>query len=153
MENLLHSVSVTRQFDLKGIPTRTAKEKETTLLDSEWLNGSGKEQVLLYSHSKNLLLQSLANDTAFLAAQELIDYSLLVGVDDVKKEVVVGLIDTLGVYNVAKLLENRGKVRIDSLLFASSLAMTDDYLVHRFRLLSPLSRLYSRVVPHQRKSQ
>jgi hypothetical protein len=105
-------LDIDRQYDLKGIPTRIqSKPGENTLLDGDWMNSTIDNRVLLYSHSKSLLRQALANDTQFLASHGLIDYSLLVGIDDTKKELVVGLIDTLGVYNLAKLLENKGKVR------------------------------------------
>jgi hypothetical protein len=37
------------------------------------------------------------------------DYSLLVGVDDEKKELVVGIVDFIGTYTWYKKIENRGK--------------------------------------------
>lgn len=77
----------------------------------------------------------MRNDTQFLSEAGNIDYSLLVGVDgahisswtvpkksaililssphaDEKKELVVGLIDTLGVFNTLKMLENVGKTAL-----------------------------------------
>lgn len=70
--------------------------------------------MLLYSHSKSLLTQAIRNDTEFLSSHGLIDYSLLVGIDEKKQELVVGVIDALSVYNLAKLLESKGKVRARS---------------------------------------
>ncbi len=40
----------------------------------------------------------MKNDTLFFEKQEIIDYSILVGVDDEKKELVVGIIDYLNQY-------------------------------------------------------
>jgi hypothetical protein len=87
---------------------------------------------MLYSHSKTLLRDSLLNDSDFLSSSGNIDYSLLVGVDDERcvpishasshyrrklivlisisrKELVVGLIDVLGVFDIRKRLEHQIK--------------------------------------------
>ena len=61
-------------------------------------------------HSKTLLRDALANDVQFLSKMGGIDYSLLVGVS--KTELVVGLIDTLGVFNTLKRLENQVKTGV-----------------------------------------
>lgn len=114
MENIFHGRSISRQYDLKGIKSRVAKprpgaEGETsgTGWDGDWLSGAGR--LLLYAHSKTLLRDALLNDSSFLAENGGIDYSLLVGVDDERKELVVGLIDTLGVFDLRKRLENQVK--------------------------------------------
>lgn len=43
-------------------------------------------------HSKAVLMQAIQSDTQFLAAQSVMDYSLLVGLDEQNKELVVGII-------------------------------------------------------------
>lgn len=43
-------------------------------------------------HSKTVLMQAIHNDTQFLSSQCVMDYSLLVGLDENSKELVVGII-------------------------------------------------------------
>ncbi|GAA5927742.1 uncharacterized protein JCM15063_005981 [Sporobolomyces koalae] len=116
MDNLFHSQTISRQFDLKGIASRVAKPKPgekvkegSTGWDSDWLEGSVRNQLLLYPHSRRLLLDSVANDVEFLSSNGNIDFSLLVGVDDAQCTLVVGLIDTLGVFNTLKVIEHSAK--------------------------------------------
>lgn len=45
-----------------------------------------------YPHSKTVLMQAINNDVTFLASQSVMDYSLLVGLDEVTQELVVGII-------------------------------------------------------------
>lgn len=52
---------------------------------------------------------SVHNDTLFLAKQSIVDYSILVGIDDVKKELVVGIIDYLRIYTWDKTMETAVK--------------------------------------------
>ena len=60
--------------------------------DGDWLDGRYRSQLLLHGHSKKTILESVFNDTTFLAAENIMDYSLLVGVDDERKELVVGIV-------------------------------------------------------------
>ena len=46
----------------------------------------------LREHSKRILRGALWNDSKFLADLNVMDYSLLVGVDSVKNEVVMGIV-------------------------------------------------------------
>lgn len=43
-------------------------------------------------HSKSVLIATIQNDTEFLSTQSVMDYSLLVGLDSEKKELVLGII-------------------------------------------------------------
>lgn len=45
-------------------------------------------------HSKTVLTAAIQNDTEFLSAQSVMDYSLLVGLDTERKELVLGIIGT-----------------------------------------------------------
>ena len=49
-------------------------------------------------------MSAIAKDTEFLAGRLVMDYSLLVGVDDVTKELVVGIIGVLNVPSFVVLL-------------------------------------------------
>lgn len=46
----------------------------------------------IYPHSKTILIQAISRDAAFLASQCVMDYSLLVGLDETSQELVVGII-------------------------------------------------------------
>lgn len=49
-------------------------------------------------------------DTRFLAAQSVMDYSLLLGLKKDKKELVVGIVDSIGSYDLWKTIESKGKM-------------------------------------------
>ncbi|KAG0238882.1 hypothetical protein BGW42_000043 [Actinomortierella wolfii] len=139
MENLFYNQKITRTFDLKGIQARHAATKTntkgataggggrggeggggggggglgaTTLWDGDFIEGRFKALLLLYSHSKKIIRESLDNDTEFLANANIMDYSLLVGVDDERKELVVGIVDFIGAYTWYKRIESKGKTTL-----------------------------------------
>ncbi|KAF9959156.1 hypothetical protein BGZ72_010191 [Mortierella alpina] len=119
MEHLFFNQKIMRTFDLKGIQDRHAGSKaapagatSTTLWDGDFLEGRFNDRLLIYSHSKKIIRESLVNDTEFLAAANIMDYSLLVGVDDERKELVVGIVDFIGAYTWSKRIESRGKTTL-----------------------------------------
>lgn len=100
MENLFYNRTVSRAFDLKGsIRNRYQTSKDAVLLDENLL-----EFIFDGSHlttremSKSKLSLSIFNDTLFLSKLHVMDYSLLVGIDDQTKELVVGIIDYMRQY-------------------------------------------------------
>ncbi|BGP47232.1 hypothetical protein JCM10450v2_003084 [Rhodotorula kratochvilovae] len=149
MEHLFFSKTISRQFDLKGIASRVAKPKagaeakEGTGWDGDWLTGSLQNQLLIYPHSKTLLRDALTNDVQFLSENGGIDFSLLVGVDDTHSELVVGLIDTLGVFNTLKVLEHHTKTAVRLATASDSSSVTvlppDDYAK---RFLAAMERYF-----------
>ncbi|GAA6031138.1 hypothetical protein JCM8097_004022 [Rhodosporidiobolus ruineniae] len=106
MENLFFDVCIASRVTK---PKPGVDAKEGTGWDADWLTGSLRDQLLIYPHSKTLLRESLKNDVEFLSANDGIDFSLLIGVDDHRRELVVGLIDTIGVFNALKRVEHLGK--------------------------------------------
>lgn len=60
----------------------------------------------LTGQSKRLLSAGVTNDTKYLTHNTIVDYSLLVGVDLDNEELVVGIIDYLRTYDLAKKLES-----------------------------------------------
>ncbi|KAK3841842.1 MAG: hypothetical protein J3R72DRAFT_368800 [Linnemannia gamsii] len=119
MEHLFFNQKITRTFDLKGIQDRHAGSKpnttgggSTTLWDGDFIEGRYKALLLIHSHSKKIIRESLLNDTEFLAAANIMDYSLLVGVDDERKELVVGIVDFIGAYTWYKRIESKGKTTL-----------------------------------------
>ena len=103
---------------MKGIAERSAiavsndRDKVETLWDGDWVGGQFKTLLMTHIHSKKMIRDSVINDTAFLAESNIMDYSLLVGVDDERKELVVGIVDFIGHYNWYKKLENKGKTTL-----------------------------------------
>ncbi|XVF74230.1 hypothetical protein PTKIN_Ptkin13bG0093700 [Pterospermum kingtungense] len=109
MENLLFRRSVTRIYDLKGSsrsrynPDSNGSNK--VLLDQNWIESMPTSPIFVSNKAKRLLERAVWNDTAFLASSDVMDYSLLVGVDEEKHELVLGIIDFLRQYTWDKHLE------------------------------------------------
>lgn len=110
MENLFYDRVPTRIFDLKG-SMRNRKinatgEKNEVLLDENMVEFIYESPLFTREHSKKLLRSSVHNDTLFLARQNVMDYSLMVAIDEVRKELVVGIIDCIRTYTWDKKLES-----------------------------------------------
>ncbi|XVE88557.1 hypothetical protein DITRI_Ditri19aG0078700 [Diplodiscus trichospermus] len=109
MENLLFRRSVTRLYDLKGSsrsrynPDSSGSNK--VLLDQNLIESMPTSPIFVGNKAKRLLERAVWNDTAFLASSDVMDYSLLVGVDEEKHELVLGIIDFLRQYTWDKHLE------------------------------------------------
>lgn len=121
--NLFYDRKPDRVFDLKG-SMRNRYAKDTALgsraavqLDQNFMEFTRActeglprryEQGLpsaLFSSAKELLAKAVFNDTIFLSQNEVVDYSILVGFDLAKHEVVVGVIDYIRKYTWDKKLE------------------------------------------------
>ncbi|XP_022715367.1 1-phosphatidylinositol-3-phosphate 5-kinase FAB1B-like isoform X2 [Durio zibethinus] len=109
MENLLFRRSVTRLYDLKGSsrsrynPDSSGSNK--VLLDQNLIESMSTSPIFVDNKAKRLLERAVWNDAAFLASSDVMDYSLLVGVDEEKHELVLGIIDFLRQYTWDKHLE------------------------------------------------
>ncbi|BFG17183.1 hypothetical protein CerSpe_034570 [Prunus speciosa] len=109
MENLFFKRNISRVYDLKG-SARSRYNSDTTggnkvLLDSNLLESLRTKPIFLGSKAKRSLERAIWNDTSFLASVDVMDYSLLVGVDDERKELVLGIIDFMRQYTWDKHLE------------------------------------------------
>ncbi|KAI9891764.1 MAG: 1-phosphatidylinositol-3-phosphate 5-kinase [Vezdaea aestivalis] len=109
MENLFYDRVPSRTFDLKG-SMRNRKiqptgEQNEVLLDENMVDLIFEKPLFSREHSKKLLAQSVFNDTMFLARQQVMDYSLMVAIDDSRKELVVGIIDCIRTYTWDKKVE------------------------------------------------
>lgn len=119
MENLFYDRSPTRIFDLKGSmrnrKIQSTGEQNEVLLDENMVEFIYESPLFAREHSKKLLRASVWNDTLFLARQNVMDYSLMIAIDEVRKELVVGIIDCIRTYTWDKKLESwikdRGKNR------------------------------------------
>ncbi|XP_059455943.1 1-phosphatidylinositol-3-phosphate 5-kinase FAB1B isoform X2 [Corylus avellana] len=109
MENLLFGRNVTRLYDLKGSsrsrynPDSSGSNK--VLLDQNLIEAMPTAPIFVGNKAKRLLERAVWNDTSFLASIDVMDYSLLVGVDEEKHELVLGIIDFMRQYTWDKHLE------------------------------------------------
>ncbi|KAM6600020.1 hypothetical protein CsatA_019629 [Cannabis sativa] len=109
MENLLFRRNVTRLYDLKG-SSRSRYNADTSgsnkvLLDQNLIEAMPTSPIFVGNKAKRLLERAVWNDTSFLASIDVMDYSLLVGVDEEKHELVLGIIDFMRQYTWDKHLE------------------------------------------------
>ncbi|KAI4389393.1 hypothetical protein MLD38_001623 [Melastoma candidum] len=109
MENLSFGQKITRQYDLKGaLHARFTSITDGTgdvLLDQNFVNDMKFSPLYVGNKAKNVLQRAVWNDTRFLELINVMDYSLLVGVDGQKQELVCGIIDYLRQYTWDKQLE------------------------------------------------
>ncbi|KAI1459438.1 hypothetical protein F4805DRAFT_420321 [Annulohypoxylon moriforme] len=110
MENLFYDRAPSRIFDLKGSmrnrKIQSTGEQNEVLLDENMVEYIYESPLFAREHSKKLLRVSVWNDTLFLARQNVMDYSLMIAVDETKKELVVGIIDCIRTYTWDKKLES-----------------------------------------------
>ncbi|CAN8327184.1 unnamed protein product [Cochlearia groenlandica] len=109
MENLLFKRNFVRLYDLKG-STRARYNPDTSgsntvLLDQNLVEAMPTSPIFVGSKAKRLLERAVWNDTSFLASIHVMDYSLLVGVDEERNELVLGTIDFMRQYTWDKHLE------------------------------------------------
>ncbi|XP_006659418.3 putative 1-phosphatidylinositol-3-phosphate 5-kinase FAB1C [Oryza brachyantha] len=106
MENLFFERKISRVYDLKGsLRSRYTSSESKVLLDSNLVETLHTKPLFLGSKAKRRLERAIWNDTSFLATADVMDYSLLVGIDEEKKELVIGIIDYLRQYTWDKQLE------------------------------------------------
>lgn len=110
MENLFYNNKTTRIFDLKGSMrnrhvTQTGRENEV-LLDENMIEYIYESPLFVKEHLKKLLRGSLFNDTSFLSVMDVMDYSLIIGIDDSSKKLYIGIIDWLRTFTWDKKVEN-----------------------------------------------
>ncbi|KAI8646176.1 hypothetical protein BD408DRAFT_381112 [Parasitella parasitica] len=113
MEHLFFNQSIYKRFDFKGIQDRHVDEfrkqqHDTTLWDGDWLN-EYRTRLPVHEQSKSIIELAIINDTEFLYKCNIMDYSLLVGIDDNNCEMTVGIVDFIGAYTWYKKLESKSK--------------------------------------------
>ncbi|KAJ4965632.1 hypothetical protein NE237_017481 [Protea cynaroides] len=114
MENLTFGRNITRLYDLKGAldsrHTPAADASGKVLLDQNFVDDMNISPFYVSGKTKQLLQRTIWNDTYFLTSINVMDYSLLVGVDTERHELVYGIIDYLRRYTWDKQLETWVKV-------------------------------------------
>ncbi|VDK65418.1 unnamed protein product [Onchocerca ochengi] len=115
MEYLFYRRNVKQVWDLKGSQrNRMASEGKRTadlvLLDENLVKDLWNNQLYVHPHSKAALSMAISNDSHFLSAQYVMDYSLLVGVDETNNELILGIVDYMRTYTLDKKLESWVKI-------------------------------------------
>eukprot|EP01064_Diplonema_japonicum_P028470 TRINITY_DN436_c12_g1_i1.p1 TRINITY_DN436_c12_g1~~TRINITY_DN436_c12_g1_i1.p1 ORF type:complete len:2163 (+),score=535.72 TRINITY_DN436_c12_g1_i1:59-6547(+) len=107
MDNLFYNRKVNRTFDLKGSRRNRYQANQNAVLLDENLLHLLKDGEWLFTkeESKEILTMGVHNDTLMLRRNQIMDYSMLLGVDDTKKEIYVGIIDFMRAYDMKKQLE------------------------------------------------
>ncbi|KAH8415844.1 hypothetical protein KR222_002125, partial [Zaprionus bogoriensis] len=111
MENLFYGREISNKFDLKGsernrLVDPTNQNGEIVLLDENLVQMSWSKPLYVLSHSKAVLRDAVQRDSSFLERNGVIDYSMLVGLDNKQNVLVVGIIDYIRPYTLDKKLES-----------------------------------------------
>ena len=117
MENLFYDRTPNRRFDLKGSmrnrKIQSTGQPDEVLLDENLVETIFESPLFVREQARKLLQASVWNDTMWLCKQNVMDYSLMAGFDDERKELIVGIIDCIRTYTWDKKLESwikdRGK--------------------------------------------
>ncbi|KAF3630147.1 putative 1-phosphatidylinositol-3-phosphate 5-kinase FAB1C [Capsicum annuum] len=139
MENLFFGRTISKVYDLKGsLRSRYNADKtgaNNVLLDLNLLETLRTKPIFLGSKAKRILERAVWNDTSFLASVDVMDYSLLVGVDEERKELVLGIIDFMRQYTWDKHLETWVKASgiLGGLKNASPTIVSPEQYKKRFR--------------------
>ncbi|ORZ33219.1 phosphatidylinositol-4-phosphate 5-kinase-domain-containing protein [Catenaria anguillulae PL171] len=75
------------------------------LLDGNFIEQTHTAPLFVREYSRKVLATSIYNDTLFLSRLNIMDYSLVVGIDETNQELVVGIIDFIRTYTWDKKLE------------------------------------------------
>jgi len=84
-------------------------DSDATLLDGDFMEFTGGRPLPLNDRAKATFHMSILNDTLFLTIINVLDYSILVGIDEERNELVVGIIDFMRQYDILKQMERVGK--------------------------------------------
>ncbi|KAF8309057.1 hypothetical protein DL93DRAFT_2086239 [Clavulina sp. PMI_390] len=115
MENLFWNCKPNTVYDLKGIRGRKSKsDQKKTLMDVDFMENQRKTPTYIGPRSKYVLQEALNSDAEFLASSNVMDYSLLLGVEHQTHRIICGLVDTFGTYTFAKTLESKAKHGLNS---------------------------------------
>jgi Phosphatidylinositol-4-phosphate 5-Kinase len=107
----MNNQALTKPVDNRklGPQSSVSHEHMSTLLDGDFLEFTSGRPMPLTDRAKAVFQMSILNDTLFLNYIYVLDYSILVGFDEEKKELVVGIIDFMRQYDILKQMERVGK--------------------------------------------
>jgi hypothetical protein len=101
--------SLPKADSFRSVQERLKDNPQVTLLDGDFLEYTGGRPLPLSDRAKAIFHMSILNDTLFLSIINVLDYSILVGMDEEKNELVVGIIDFFRQYDILKQMERVGK--------------------------------------------
>ncbi|XP_017125000.1 putative 1-phosphatidylinositol 3-phosphate 5-kinase [Drosophila elegans] len=111
MENLFYGCEIENKFDLKGsernrLVDPSNQQGEIVLLDENLVQMSWSKPLYVLSHSKTVLRDAIQRDSSFLEKNLVMDYSLLVGLDQKNSVLVLGIIDYIRTFTLDKRVES-----------------------------------------------
>ncbi|XP_054736493.1 putative 1-phosphatidylinositol 3-phosphate 5-kinase isoform X1 [Anastrepha obliqua] len=111
MENLFFGCDIKNKFDLKGsernrLVDPSDQQGEIVLLDENLVQMSWSKPLYILSHSKSVLKDAINRDATFLEKNQVMDYSLLVGLDHKNNVLVLGIIDYIRTFTFDKRVES-----------------------------------------------
>ncbi|KFB47996.1 AGAP005216-PA-like protein [Anopheles sinensis] len=112
MENLFCGKEISEKYDLKGsdrnrlVDPNRQTGTERVLMDENFIQMSWTNPLYILSHSKTVLKEAITRDACFLERNEVMDYSLLVGLENSEKNLVIGIIDYIRTYTLDKKFES-----------------------------------------------
>ncbi|KAK4700951.1 hypothetical protein P7C70_g5290, partial [Phenoliferia sp. Uapishka_3] len=111
MENLFYERTLAQVYDLKGSTRNrhvqvSPDRPNEVLMDENLVQTSYKNPLYVREASKRFIRTAIHNDSLFLSNVNVMDYSLVVGVDSGKQELVVGIVDFIRTYTWDKVLES-----------------------------------------------
>ncbi|EWM28910.1 fyve finger-containing phosphoinositide [Nannochloropsis gaditana] len=93
----------------KPQPRQQQRIISRTLLDENLSEFTKGKPLPLYILDQAYFMRAMINDISFLSYIKIIDYSILIGVDEEQKALVVGIIDYMRQYDIIKKMERMGK--------------------------------------------
>ena len=114
MENLFFGIHPSpKVYDLKGSELNRfiskVSEGNQTLLDTNYRVDRNGEPLPLKAENYDFIDKAIKNDSDFLSTLRVVDYSLLLLIDEERSFVRMGVIDYLRLYDFEKHLEHMGK--------------------------------------------
>ena len=83
--------------------------KELVLMDENFLRMACEKPFYVRQNTKSALIKAVQDDAKFLCEIKVMDYSLLVGKNEITHELVVGIIDYLRPFSIDKMIESQVK--------------------------------------------
>ncbi|XP_023294210.2 putative 1-phosphatidylinositol 3-phosphate 5-kinase isoform X2 [Lucilia cuprina] len=112
MENLFYECDIKNKFDLKGsernrlVDPMNQQQGDIVLLDENFVQMSWLKPLYILTHSKVVLKDAINRDACFLEKNQVMDYSLLVGLDENNGVLVLGIIDYIRTFTFDKKVES-----------------------------------------------
>jgi len=85
------------------------KPNKTVLLDTNYKLHQNGEPLAIGVDIKNWITEAIQNDTTFLASRHVVDYSMLLIINEDDNVIRLGIIDYSVLYSMARAIERGGK--------------------------------------------